>query len=210
MPKKKSHKHTPAVERCIFWEPSKPHLPLDYEHTWGDWLKGVVRDIANKHRMRHTQIGRPGTLTTTEVSHRAGGPLGANAKIVCQGCNSGWMSEIQKTAKQFLTPLIRGQNSTLGLSAQRAIAAWCAMVTMTSEYLVRDPTAISITQAERDWLRDNRTPPADWKIWIGRARTPMGLWHHYVVPIAGSQDFREASSERLSTPNTQTTTFSIG
>jgi hypothetical protein len=210
MPKRQPNKRKSAVDRCIFWEPNKPHLPLTYEHIWGRWLKNIVINTENKHRMSHTQIGRPGTLHITEMSHRTGGPLQANEKIVCRGCNNGWMSEIQKAAKPFLVPLIQGRTSLLGLPAQRAISAWCAMATMTAEYLVRDVTALSITQSERDWLRDNGTPPSNWKIWIGRANGRMGMWRHYIAPILAAKDTGKASSEGLARPNTQTTTFIIG
>jgi hypothetical protein len=198
------------VERCIFWEASKPHTPLDYEHVFGDWLRKYVRANSNKHRMQHTVIGRARTPTSRKMTVHAGEPLLSNIKVVCKACNSGWMSRTQNAAKPFLTPLIEGRRTTLGTAAQHAIAAWCAMVTMTGDYLPRDPSAIAITQSERDWLRDHGTPPENWKIWIGDYRRQRGVWNHYVAPILDAKESVQRTTDRLAQPNTQSTTFVVG
>jgi hypothetical protein len=139
----------PLVDRCIFWETSRPHVPLDYEHIWGKWLLQYVHSKENKHSLKSTAIGTPGTLHTSHTRPRAGDPLRSKVKIVCKTCNSGWMGGIQSAAKPLLIPLIEGRRTTLGSSAQKAIAAWCAMATMTGEYLSFDTTAIAITQSEK-------------------------------------------------------------
>jgi hypothetical protein len=198
------------VERCIFWEASTPHLPMDREHVFGDWLRKYVRADANKHRLQHTIIGLPGTLTTRKITVRAGEPLLSTAKIVCKACNSGWLSRIQNEAKPFLIPLIQGKRIVLGAAAQKAIAAWCAMVTITSDYLPRDPAATAISQAERDWFRDQKAPPDHWKIWIGVYRRQKGIWNHYVVPILDSKYISKGPGDPLAQPNTQSTTFVVG
>src|SRR5579862_8755984 len=79
------------VDQCIFWEASKPHVPLDREHIFGGWLRQHVRAADNKHRLQSTIIGRPGSLTTRNINLRTGEPLLSKAKIVCKDCNSGWM-----------------------------------------------------------------------------------------------------------------------
>jgi hypothetical protein len=183
---------------------------MDREHIFGDWLRKYVRADSNKHRMQHTVIGRPGTLTTRKITVRAGEPLLSTAKIVCTPCNTGWMSRIQNDAKPFLIPLIQGKKIVLGSAAQKAIGAWCAMVTITSDYLPRDPSAIAISQAERDWFREHKAPPDHWKIWIGDYRRQKGVWNHYVVPILDSNNILHRPDGPLAQPNTQSTTFVVG
>jgi hypothetical protein len=200
----------PLVMRCIFWEPSKPHTPLDREHIWGEWLKPYVRSDINRHRLREEEIGKPGTLSKVKITPRTGEPLLSKVRIVCKACNSGWMSRIQSVAKPFLLPLIQGRSTTMGLVAQRAIAAWCTMATITSDYLSHDNTAIAISQGERDWFRDNGTPPQDWKIWIGHYTGRKGRWTHFVVPILEAKGISELKDNDFAQPNTQTTTFVVG
>jgi hypothetical protein len=210
MAKKKRPQKAPLVDRCIFWESSKPHTPLDYEHIWGRWLRQYVRSNVNKHRILAETIGAPGTPNKAQIRHRPGDPLQSNIKIVCKGCNSTWMSDIQNKAKQVLIPLIQGRRTTLGPAAQKAIATWCAMATMTGEYLTMDSAAVSISQTERDWLRDHHSPPDNWRIWIGYYPTKQGVWHHFVVPILSGKDVANAPDNRLAPPNTQSTTFIVG
>lgn len=206
----KKPKKSPLVDRCIFWDASRSHTPLDYEHIWGKWLRQYVRSDANKHRMLAETIGEPGTPNRTQIKLRAGDPLQSNLKIVCKQCNSTWMSALQNDAKKILIPLIQGRKTTLGASAQNTLAAWCTMATMTGEYLTQDAAAISISQSERDWLRDHRSPPNNWRIWIGYYPAKKGMWHHFVVPILGGRDVANAADNRLAPPNTQSTTFIVG
>jgi len=85
------------------------------------------------------------------------------------------------------------------------------MATITGDYLPRDPDAIAVSQAERDYFRDNGMPPLDsWKIWIGDYRKQKGVWDHYVVPILGAKDSSDLTAGSFAQPNTQSTTFVVG
>ncbi len=199
----------PLITKCIFWEPSKSHVPLDREHIFGDWLRDYVRSPANKHNLKATTIGTHATLHVSRNKIRPGEPLQSRLKIVCKTCNSGWMSGIQQTAKPFLIPLIQGRRTTLTATEQKAIATWCAMTAMTGEFLSLDPTAIAISQKERDWLRDHGSPPDNWKIWIGHRPSRNSFWNHYIVPL-NAKNVLNLSNDSLALPDTQTTTFIIG
>jgi hypothetical protein len=155
------------MTRCIFWEPNTPHTRLSREHIWGKWLKAYVQSTMKKHHMQGEVVGRPGTPISIKSTIRAGDPLKSKIKIVCEACNNGWMSRIQQRAKPFLIPLIEGSTSVLGTVAQKAIATWCVMATMTAEYLTHDLTSIAISQADRDWFRDHGSPPENWRFGSG-------------------------------------------
>jgi hypothetical protein len=197
------------MTRCIFWEPNTPHTRLSREHIWGKWLKAYVQSTMKKHHMQEEVVGRPGTPISIKSTIRAGDPLKSKIKIVCEACNNGWMSRIQQRAKPFLIPLIEGSTSVLGTVAQKAIATWCVMATMTAEYLTHDLTSIAISQADRDWFRDHGSPPENWKIWIGRYHGNRGQWTHFVVPVL-SRGTTNSADDRRAAPNTQTTTFIVG
>ena len=55
--------------------------------------------------------------------------------MVCGDCNSGWLNQIQQTARPLLLPLFEGRAHRIDGDAQSKIAAWIAMATMTGEYL---------------------------------------------------------------------------
>lgn len=201
---------TPRSRRaCIFCGSTGK---MTREHVWGDWLRQIIPAQMNKHEVRAERIGAPGTPIQAEMHLRAGDPLSSTVKVVCAACNSGWLSQIQERAKPYLIPLIRGEAAVLGPDAQRAVAAWCAMATMTGEYIDRDPTAIAVSQADRDHLMAHQEAPPGWRVWIARYvphRWP-GRWLHFTVPILEGSDVSGDPDNRLRPVNTQSTTFVIG
>lgn len=192
--------------RCIFCGYGGK---LTSEHIWGAWVTDHVPRTMNKHQFANILVSRPGEPEPPNVRIRAGDPLSSQVPVVCGPCNSGWMSQIQNGAKPFLIPLFEGEDCGLDPSARTAVSAWIAMATMTSEHLSRDPKQIAISQAEREWLMRNRTPPSGWGIWIGRhhVREWVGQWVHATFPVASSAK-NIANENRL--PNTQTTAIQIG
>ena len=183
---------------------------LTSEHIWGDWVTKYVPRTMNKHHFANTLIPRPGEPQPPIVRLRAGDPLSSQVPVVCGPCNSGWMSQIQNQAKPFLIPLFEGKDCALGPEARTAVSAWIAMATMTSEHVSRDTKQIAISQAERDWLMEKRTPPSGWRIWIRRHRKQEwpGQWVHATFPVAPSGKKIIVDEDRL--PNTQTTAAKIG
>jgi len=197
-----------SSKKCIFC-PSPG--PLTDEHIWGDWILngGHVPRTQNKHKASFTVINRPGVADERMVHTKAGDPLGANIRIVCAECNNGWMSRVQERAKPQLIPLLKGNAWALGVNAQRAIAAWACMATMTSEYLSRQSSSVSISQNDRDLIRQQEMPPPSWRVWLGcyDRQKWVGQWTHTTVPILEEQDIPPGTP---APPNTQTTTFIIG
>lgn len=200
----------PVVRRtCIFCQRAGK---MSDEHIWGDWLKAHIRPTMNKHNFQAVRINRPGEQTTGEIKLRTGDPLRSKVKVVCADCNNRWLSEIQNRAKPYLIPLITGQRVALGKEAQEHIATWCAMATMTAEFIDRDPTTIAVPQADRDWLGNNRTAPPGWRIWLAhyqRHKWPV-QWVHLTLPILAAKDIPENAAETFVLPNTQVTTFVVG
>jgi hypothetical protein len=166
----------------------------------------------NKHTMQSMRINHPNEPTTGNIFLKAGDPLRSKVKVVCEDCNNQWLSDIQKRAKPFLIPLIRGERTALGSEAQQRTAAWCAMATMTAEFIDRDPNTIAVPQGQRDWLMNNGTAPPGWRIWLAdyhRRNWPV-QWVHLTLPILESKDIPKGKSTDYVLPNTQTTTFVVG
>src|SRR6266478_112392 len=184
MAKNARSKEPRPPRKCIFC--GKPGM--SNEDVWGRWLRPYVRADMRKHHFYAERINRPGEPNTASARLRAGDPLHSKVRVVCETCNNGWMSMIQERAKPILIPLIQGKATILGIEAQQTVASWCAMATMTGEFLDKDPVpgTIAVSQAEREWLWKNGIPPLEgWRIWITRYQRHKwpGRWVHLVVPI---------------------------
>jgi hypothetical protein len=198
-------------KKCIFCGDAA----MSNEHVWGRWISRYVREEMKKHHFHAERIHRPGEPTTSSTTLRAGPPLRGKVRVVCKGCNNGWLSVIQENAKPILIPLVQGKKTGLGRCSQLKIVSWAAMATMTGEFLDRDPAVgnIGISQADREWLwKNNAPPPERWRIWIARYQRHKwpGRWVHLVVPILEGREIPELPLDDYPSPNTQTTTFAIG
>jgi hypothetical protein len=194
---------------CIFCELAKK---MTSEHVWGEWTKGYVERTANKHNHANVFVPRPGEPERPDVRIRAGDHLDAQVRIVCADCNSQWMSRIQQEAKPALISLFNGEQCTIDQTEQQQVATWCAMATMTGEYLSQDRARIVIPQSDRTWLMDHQTPPPDWCIWIGRYERQDNptQWVKASIPVLNTDELPETISDHDRRPTLQTTAFTVG
>ena len=83
------------------------------EHVWPDWLVRLFPSTS-------IRVERSGghALSYTQKS------IKLTVRAVCEGCNSGWMSDIENLAKPVLLPMIHGRPVRLGGPEQRAVAIW--------------------------------------------------------------------------------------
>jgi hypothetical protein len=180
--------------------------------VWGEWTKGYVERTANKHSHANVFVPRPGEPEPPNVRTRAGDHLDAQVHNVCAECNSGWLSRIQNDAKSILIPLFEGRPCILDEGAQKALATWVAMATITGEYLAKDRQRIAVPQSDRTWLMQNGTAPPGWAIWIGhyaRQQNPV-QWVKAGFPVVDADELPETVSDDDRMPTLQTTAFSVG
>jgi hypothetical protein len=116
-----------------------------------------------------------------------------------------------RTGKTDSIASVMGNAATLDPTAQGVLAAWIAMCAMTSDFFY--PERQAIRQGDRDWLRDNLSPPPETrKIWIGNYA--RGDWPaHYVknsMAISDEGLNPEIGADGIPRPNTQTTTIVFG
>jgi len=185
---------------------------LTGEHIWGGWTSKYVPSPTNKHNFHSVVAATPTEEKSEPVRIVPGDPLNSKVKVVCKPCNNGWLSQIQEKAKPYLIPLFDGQNATLGKEAQRWIATWAAMATMTGEYLSRDEQNVAVPQKERTRFMQARRPPNNWRIWIGKYEREKwaGQWRHNSFPIYPEKEIMQAAASGKRLPNHQTTSFVIG
>lgn len=100
-------------------------------------------------------------------------------RLVCQGCNNGWMGTLQERVKPILVPFIHGQWPDLTEEEQKTFAAWATMFTMVCEFA--DPNTLATPQDQRTGFRTTCTPPPGWIIWVGhlKGRLWRGTFNHF-------------------------------
>jgi len=162
---------------------------LTDEHVWGKWIKKYIPIERNKHTDSIVRIPKPGQPEPPTYRTRAGDPITSKVGVVCENCNTRWLSQIQERAETHLRPLLRGESHTLGRSARAIVASWATMVTMTGEYMMRGPAEAAVPQEHRNWLMRARTPPKGWRIWIGHCDHwgRNGQWVHVRVPLVDTE-----------------------
>lgn len=194
---------------CIYCGKS----PLTKEHIWPEWLKRYIPRAQPSHR-RQFSLVHPTHIEPT-VGNHAGDIQTVHVKIVCENCNSGWMSRLQNNAKPVVLKLAQGQHATLNLKQQQLLAAWVAMSVISSEYV---PPGPSVTpQSERDFLRDHQLAPENWNIWIGhffRRDWPSSYVRSLMEVVSKKQaTIHDPGDGKLAIPtrpNTQTVSLIVG
>ncbi len=184
---------------------------MSKEHMWPDWLRAYVpRNVASWGQQAVT-------LYRTEdpkhiVRHRTGDPHAAKLRIVCEDCNTGWMSRLQEATKTVLVPLLEGREVILYPKDQQLLARWCAIFVMTNEFAGVDRTKIAVPPSERRYVMERDRAPSNWGIWLGRYKRSEqdGLWAHHSIPISDSNHIVETAEDNTPIANTQATTFSVG
>lgn len=149
--------------KCIFCG----HTGVSKEHLFADWLADIFpRDAQSRRRSVYTQwLDESGPHTPAEKRGLEEGHLGSKKlRVVCQGCNAGWLSRLEERAKPILIPLIAGNRFNLTTEAQALLSTWAAKTAMVAEHL--RATENGTSQDERAALMSTDIPPANWFVWI--------------------------------------------
>jgi hypothetical protein len=136
--------------------------PLTNEHVLPRWLRAAFPDADG--RAIHVRE------SLTNHHAREGSLLDATAKIVCSGCNSGWMNDLEARVRAFLPRMIRGKQTMLGAKRQAALAAWCVKTAMMMQgtHPKEDQQAIPVEDYAA--LFQDRQPNAMTTAWAGYLR----------------------------------------
>ena len=107
------------------------HRKITSEHVWPRWLADFVPPIT-------------GNVLAERWSSRSGsqewqaGILEATVNTFCETCNSGWMADIEGTARPILGPMVQGNRMTLDANAQRAVAHWAVLKGLVAAQVSKD------------------------------------------------------------------------
>lgn len=190
--------------RCVFCG----SRGLTKEHVWPRWLRGVLGpSITSRGFYSTSGMGRRRTY-----SHRSGSIESQRMRIVCERCNTGWMSRLQNNAKSRLLPLIRGHHMSLTEADHKILSAWSMMFTIIIEFF--DLVTLAISQRERMEFSRIPVPNDSWMVWFGIADDFPWSFHHYGWLIERDDgppvDLSKRPSVVLPLCNTQSTAIRVG
>jgi hypothetical protein len=155
--------------RCIFCSKAG----LTKEHLWPVWatpLLGISR--AEKHTEQSFTTQNTVLIRPPRTKAKPGPLRTKKLRVVCGGCNSGWMSALEDTAKPMLTALITSQPRALTSDDLEVLARWVALKVMVAECDIRD---LAVTPPDvRKRFKADQQVPSDFRICIGQCG--VGGW----------------------------------
>lgn len=146
-------------EGCIFCGSNKRPTR---EHIYADWMKAYLPRIGDRtiHVVKHG----PESLKKGRMN-RPGDFFSQKLRVVCDKCNNGWMSVLQKKSKPILVPLLLGDWSKCRRTDLKILAQWTVMFVMVSQYI--DPATAVIPFDVRERFMTDKAVPRNWRIWLG-------------------------------------------
>jgi hypothetical protein len=139
-----------ATEGCASSAPPPP-AAADPDHTGASAERRPVADsrpgsAAGKLEATMFSIDR-GQLRGRR-RYEAQQAAGLTARVVCDGCNRGWMADLEQQALRLLKPILLGAPTALDVKQQLLAAQWAVKTAMVGEVIQYGSN--SFTQDDRD------------------------------------------------------------
>lgn len=129
------------------------------EHILGDWLAKYF-PVSGKNAVATItrQDGSSFSFPTNAFEQKV--------KVVCETCNTGWMSALEGRVKPFLGQMIRAAvPTTLDNSRQRILATWAVKTAFMFDK-IHTATPV-VPESEYHRLYVAQQPPSGYVVWIG-------------------------------------------
>lgn len=158
-----------SAQRSCVWCGSRGRLSA--EHVIPDWLG---RDLTRRALasspdvvkvMGQNRLNRGG-----EVRVWTPAPLEVTVRAVCQRCNNGWMSAMEREIQPLLLRLLTGEAFVLHQAAQTQLASWAFKTAVVMDQIDGTP---SIPDTDAHSFYQDRRPVAGVYVFVGsRAAEP--------------------------------------
>jgi hypothetical protein len=98
------------------------------------------------------------------------------ARVVCAGCNNGWMSRLEVAARRRLVPLMGGVPRALSRVDGEVVARWAAKTALMFQALEPARNRVVPASIYGD-LHVATVLPGTLRVWAGRVQA-QGIWQH--------------------------------
>jgi hypothetical protein len=139
---------------------------LTKEHFWPRWAASLLPSYPeNRHvEQVYTYVEKSRLVRPPAIRQRTGNAWTKKIRVVCQSCNSGWMSRLEDKARIMLTPLIKGEAVELSLEAVLVLSQWIVLEMMVGEQ--NQPIEVVTTAEQRRHFWQELEMPKNLNIWI--------------------------------------------
>jgi hypothetical protein len=146
-----------------------PRDATTVEHALPAW---ILELLGGKTPRMQLQVGKDTPKRTWF------GRKGVRIMRFCGPCNHGWMSDLEKSAKRIVGPLILDLSVSLSREDQVLLAAWGMKTAMVFEGVNSQSTQWFFSDEDRRHLLASSTPPPNTMIWLGRCEQSRGSFGH--------------------------------
>lgn len=156
-----------AARECAF---CPKVAKLTGEHLWSDWMNGFLSPGGFRYQRKN--VGDP-VVRTWGMSG-----LDVKTNVVCETCNSGWMSDLDNNeAKPAIGPLLIDPSpKKISIYRQISVAIFGFKTCVVGDYIGTGGTPI-FTRDERYAFRETLRIPPGIFMWIGALRdTRKGIF----------------------------------
>jgi len=219
----KKPKRTRIGERriCIFCGGPKLGRKMSKEHLWSDWMNDIFEQLGlGEQRVEVLEQFQQNNRPFGEVTQwrRSGGTHTKKIRVVCEDCNSQWMSGMEMAVRPYLEPMMLGKPMLLDPVAQQLLAEWIALKVIVLEHdpTVGKPATPIFARAVREQFVADRRALQGCKVWLGRNR-PGNIWMGSLQRFSGgiAASHIQLTSDQLAArtkgcPNIQSVTWGAG
>ncbi len=155
---------------------------LSGEHIWSDWINGVVPGRSYTFR----RIAPDGSVLNQWTSSG----LDLRAKVVCESCNSSWMSAIENdAAKPTIAGVLLGCPVSLLPAGIVSIAVWAFKLAVIADYMQSHRPKPFFPERARTAFRETLKIPFGVQVWLSAHHNPGsrdGVFKsHYIQAKSG-------------------------
>lgn len=144
---------------------------LSKEHLWPSWLGKMYLRKGDEKHTRGAQTLLNKKLLNDGTYERPGHLFTLKNRVVCQDCNSGWMSEVENETKPLLLNMIGGKEIEITYVDIQKLAFWIALKIVTAEFANKDENIYVTPHIERRVMMDERKIPPFFNIFVGTHST---------------------------------------
>ncbi len=146
-----------------------------------DWLNRVFPLLADDPPPEWTRHKGAVDTEVTTMSWRANEVASVTTKLVCNGCNTTWMAQLEEYAKPILVPMIEARSLTLDAAQQLVVATWAVKTAIVIEPTLSKESNFS--PEECSIVRTQARPPGSTTVLIAAIDGPIPTVQYRCVRI---------------------------
>jgi hypothetical protein len=179
--------------KCVF---CSSHGRLTREDPIPGWVARTLRDMYPGSRgIQVVTTITNGDVILHERTRKFGAADVYKLPVVCEKCNTGWMSQLENRAKQSLKPMIRGIRCGLLFNQQTDIATWVMLKALSFD-LIETSQYPTFEPEDYHNFFSVRKPGPLFQAWLGRYEGEANeMIRHYISPVTTGQEHEGLPAE---------------